>query len=103
VLLLSKLLLLLLLLAGAVYWRFEELEEIEERVREEDELIALALSRRFTRVLVVLFTDDGRVVILLLFSFRIDVPCEGRPERLLLFDVMLLLLPSPLKEEAEPL
>lgn len=63
-----------------------------------------ASFRRFTRVLVVLFTEEGRVDIALL-SLRIDVPCEeaGRPERVLRLGAAILLLFSPLKDEADPL
>lgn len=82
-----------------------------EEVREGDVLIELASFLRFTRVLVVLLAaeeEDGRVVIPLLFSFRMEVPwdVDGRPERLL---YRLLSIepvdefPSPLKEEADPL
>lgn len=62
------------------------------------------------RVRVLLFEgeEDGREIELpLLFSFRIDDPCEvdGRPERLLypVLGRVVVVVPSPLKEEADPL
>jgi hypothetical protein len=57
--------------------------------------------RRFTRVLVVVPTDEGRVETELL---RRDVPSEeaGRPERVLRLGAAMLLL-SPLSEVTDPL
>lgn len=51
-----------------------------------------------------LFTEEGRVDVALL-SLRIVVPCEeaGRPERVLRLGAAMLLLFSPLREEADPL